>query len=404
MREYEEEYMKIIEPSYYKEFTCVGSSCSNSCCKEWRIIIDKLSFEKYEKTNDEYSDYLKSSINGYSDKSEAAYGEFVLNKKGECPCLNENNLCNIYINYGEDYLCNTCKVYPRNIEKYSNELYGRYLALSCPEVVKYLINNKEKLYFNLEDTQLNDFEIKNTKLNIENYDEDYLNFILETRSLFIDIIQFRDIPLWQRIAMINSATDQVQEIIGCYNNWEGKLKKVEEAIVSTEYLELLKSFNNVDILKRVKFLKSFLEKKVNGNSYYSGLVNDIKYYICNANDIGIDGIIKEELEFNTYFKKFEYVMENYIVSLLFNNIPKVLNSNNIEAEIGIVMASYTAVMAQLFCIWDKHLEIKPIDFENVISNFTRITGHNQKELYKLITELDKEGFGRYDLLSIIYKM
>lgn len=395
--------MRIIEPSYYRDFKCVGDKCINHCCKGWNILIDKDSYTKYTEKKDEFGKILNSGIK-VKDKEEAyGYGEVILNNKGECPFLNEEKLCNIYINYGEDYMCNTCKIYPRKIEKYNEDLYQRTLNLSCPEIIKYLINTKDKMSFIIDDVNLSTLEEKNIS-KVKDCELDYLNFILETRSLLIDIAQLREIPLWQRIAMINSVSENVQEIIGCYNNWEQKLEMVKEAIVSEEYINLLKAFDNVDILKRMKFLKSFLEKKVNENLYYKELVIDISYFIKNTSEIGIEGALEEEKEFKLYFEKFNYIMENYIVSLLFSEIPKVLNSNNIIAEVSIIMASYTAIMTQLYCIWDKRLELKDNDFKNVIHNFSRITVHNQKALYNLIVALEKEGFGRNELVSILYKI
>ncbi len=41
--------------------------------------------------------------------------KFYMNEDGRCAFLNENNLCDIYIQLGEEALCDICTEHPRFI-------------------------------------------------------------------------------------------------------------------------------------------------------------------------------------------------------------------------------------------------------------------------------------------------
>ena len=65
--------MKIVTPSYYKKFKCIGSKCKHNCCIGWEIDIDKSTMDKYSSIDGELGARLKKSI---SKKGE--YPHFIL--------------------------------------------------------------------------------------------------------------------------------------------------------------------------------------------------------------------------------------------------------------------------------------------------------------------------------------
>ena len=145
--------MKVLKPVYYGDFKCIANKCIDSCCIGWRVDIDKKSYKKYKKVNGEFSKKINESIvRNRSSNTDLQYGKMKLNNN-RCKMLNEDNLCNLYITLGEKYLCNTCKMYPREIKKYG-DVYERNLSMSCPEVARYIINMKEQFSFNMEEENL----------------------------------------------------------------------------------------------------------------------------------------------------------------------------------------------------------------------------------------------------------
>ena len=40
--------MREIYPPHYAAFHCIAGACPDSCCKEWEIVVDAESVEKYQ--------------------------------------------------------------------------------------------------------------------------------------------------------------------------------------------------------------------------------------------------------------------------------------------------------------------------------------------------------------------
>lgn len=101
--------MKIYAPEYYKKFKCTADKCENSCCIGWEIDIDGQTFEKYKGVQGHFGKRLRKCI------SDGAMDErhFILGESDRCPFLNGNNLCDIYIELGEENLCDICRAHPR---------------------------------------------------------------------------------------------------------------------------------------------------------------------------------------------------------------------------------------------------------------------------------------------------
>ena len=94
--------MKNTFPYYYKEFKCIADKCPDTCCAGWDVVLDKQSLERYLGTSGEIGKKLKSVIAVDSDGD-----DIFVSANGRCPFLMQNNLCEIYIELGEESLCRT---------------------------------------------------------------------------------------------------------------------------------------------------------------------------------------------------------------------------------------------------------------------------------------------------------
>ncbi|HBL05856.1 MAG TPA: hypothetical protein DDZ33_02735 [Clostridium sp.] len=114
--------MNVLKPFYYDKFKCIGTQCKDSCCIGWKVYIDKKSYMNYKKVKGRFSKILNRGISrNRNNETYLHYGEMNLRDE-RCEFLNDKSLCDIYINLGEKYLCNTCKQYPRIIYKFGNFL------------------------------------------------------------------------------------------------------------------------------------------------------------------------------------------------------------------------------------------------------------------------------------------
>ena len=148
--------MKIRVPEYFKDFKCIASKCEDTCCAGWGIVIDDATYDRYKNVQGEFGDRLRSEI-----VHEAGENIFVL-KGNNCPFLNEEKTCDIYINIGEENLCYTCQQYPRYTEEFGS-LREVGISLSCPEAARIMLNNSKKVEFELSENNEKNEESKAKK-------------------------------------------------------------------------------------------------------------------------------------------------------------------------------------------------------------------------------------------------
>ena len=48
--------MKTTSPYYYKDFKCVGSKCTDTCCAGWEIVIDEETHAHYTNVSGKFGE------------------------------------------------------------------------------------------------------------------------------------------------------------------------------------------------------------------------------------------------------------------------------------------------------------------------------------------------------------
>ncbi len=128
--------MKTFAPDYYKKFKCTAGNCRHSCCIGWEIDIDPETAEIYKSVPGDFGERLCKNI-GFSDEG----GTFRLCENGRCPFLNNENLCDIYINLGEESLCGICGDHPRFRNFYESRTEIG-LGICCEEAARIILEKK----------------------------------------------------------------------------------------------------------------------------------------------------------------------------------------------------------------------------------------------------------------------
>ena len=124
-----------LQPSYYETFRCVGSVCEDTCCRGWRVPVDKETYEKYRAcSHPELGHKLHTLVSiSPTRNSDDSYAEIKLDH-AVCPFLTEG-LCEVHAKLGEEYLCKNCATYPRVMYNVDGVL-EQSLDLSCPEAAR----------------------------------------------------------------------------------------------------------------------------------------------------------------------------------------------------------------------------------------------------------------------------
>lgn len=396
--------MKVLKPFYYDEFKCISNKCIDNCCHiQWRITIDEKTYKKYRKLKGPWGKKINNNITRIrKNNSYLNYGKIKLKDCG-CSLLDEDGLCSIHAQLGEGYLSNTCKVYPRDICKYNN-IYERNLLMSCPEVARYLIKHKDDFYFNMDEEELSDLD-KDYIIN-KICDKNLYNLLWDARSLTMKIIQFKEIEIWKRIILSKILCDKVQVIINekDYENYQSLLNNFKNEIVN---VDTIKSLDKITIVPGIKmsFTQTILQLRNNigiKNEKYLKLIDEYNELVeKNNTDILI---IEIENEFDGFLSKYNNIMENLLVYLIYKYFMKALYTKNLEVKISNVIISYAVIKMLLLARWYKNNKIlNEEDFVEVFYVFSRVIEHNNGFLDILQNNIKDAGYDSLAYMTILVR-
>lgn len=141
--------MRYECPEYALRYKCSADKCSDNCCIGWEIGIDHETYEKYRKMSGALGDKIRQNLD-----TGGTYCTFRLGNKRRCPLLDDNNLCEIIKERGEDNICEICREHPR----FYNVLEDRVewgIGLSCEEAARLILECEANslVYTEREDTE-----------------------------------------------------------------------------------------------------------------------------------------------------------------------------------------------------------------------------------------------------------
>ena len=167
--------MKEVFPNYYGKFKCIADKCKHNCCIGWEIDIDEDTMYLYNSLDGEFAQRIRGNIEG-------DVPHFILKDENHCPFLNENGLCDIICELGEDAICDICYMHPRFCNFYDN-FTEVGLGLCCEEAVRIILTQEEK------------FSVPLPKSEEDNA------FFKERKDAF-DILQNRDYSVFERLKIL----------------------------------------------------------------------------------------------------------------------------------------------------------------------------------------------------------
>ena len=151
--------MKIVYPSFYKDFRCIAGECPDSCCQGWEVDADSDSLDYYKTLPDSLE--IKQRIDRVLDKDEFGNTIFSLAEKKRCPFLNSENLCDMHIAIGGEHTPFTCRTFPRFIYDFGGTREIG-VSFSCPVASDMMYNLGEHMTFSSHTTDelptLNDID------------------------------------------------------------------------------------------------------------------------------------------------------------------------------------------------------------------------------------------------------
>lgn len=190
--------MKIRKPDYYDSFRCIAGACQDSCCIGWEIDIDEGKEAFYQNVPGELGARMKQLIDWEE-------GHFILQGKEErCPFLNQENLCELILELGEESLCEICREHPRFYDWYDTVTEAG-LGLCCEAAARLVLEQEEPARFVEESYEEAEPE--------EESAEELLDLLFESRETAFQILQNRDFSIWKRLRRLLDFSLELQEML-----------------------------------------------------------------------------------------------------------------------------------------------------------------------------------------------
>jgi lysine-N-methylase len=187
-----------IKPWFFDKFKCIADKCTDNCCIGWEIDVDDETLSKYNQVKGNFGERIAENLIESDDGSTC----FHLCENERCAFLNKDNLCDIIINCGEDYLCDICHEHPRFYEWFPG-VTECGLGLCCEEVCRILLESEED--FSL--VEYNDGEEITLQEKDEIAESDTYIFISAFRESLFDILFNKTLPFEEKLIKILSKTE-----------------------------------------------------------------------------------------------------------------------------------------------------------------------------------------------------
>ena len=235
--------MKLVTPSFYKDFKCIAGDCPDSCCQGWEVDADEDSLAYYKTLTGD----IKKRIDGVLDKDEFGNTIFRLAERKRCPFLNDENLCDMHIAIGGEHTPFTCRTFPRFINDFgSTREMG--ISFSCPVASDMMWKLKDDFSFVSE--------INSLPPSLNDIDAELYFKLFKSREKAYQIILDKTKPLNERIKELLLFGTALQDEIDSY----------EENNECTEIIEIFKNpevINNewVEKVNNAHFDKEVINSK-----------------------------------------------------------------------------------------------------------------------------------------------
>ena len=381
--------MKVRVPDYFKDFKCIGSDCPSTCCEGWGIVIDDEMYEDYKNVKGEFGKRLKSNIIIDED------GDRVFTLKGDntCSFLNENKLCDIYSEIGEEYLCYTCRQYPRYTEEFGN-LREVGISLSCPEAARIILKDNKKVAFELSE---NDEEISSyNDINATLFYE-----LMQCRTIILNLLQREDLSLDKKLSLILIFAEEIQVYIDKFEISEIRLVK-EKYLKEDTINSILDKLNKPSDNMKYNYMKE-----------YFNVINDLEH--LKEDILGIESLLKlfyeekderfyieKEEEFNNFYKENYFKFQNICAYFIFRYFMKAIFDYDLLAKVKFTILSYLIIKDLSMKRWIEKGKLTDDDIMEISYMYSKDIEHLEENIETLAEIFEvNDKFSVEDIINVL---
>ena len=403
--------IQVLKPTYYDKFHCIGGACEMNCCdRDWKITIDKKSYLKFRNIkNPEIKARMDNFVkrNRDSKVNEYSYGLLVKDEHGNCPFHMESGLCMMHRDLGEEFLCITCKKYPRLMSLMREATYEHALSMSCPEAVRIALFDIEPMGFELTEMEMTNQELLALRMVNSDAKWNSSGFVPHgwaLREASIDIMQTREYSVERRLLIIGMLMRRVAEL-GKEEKWD----EIPQTIALFQGGAMAGDFHKMpnyaleDILKRqirgvfCGVLAGLSERPTNLYEVFKEAVQACQAETTRKQqeefgDLTIEMVYtqKKEVFWPGFLARRSHVLENYFVNLFFSKLFPLDVTDEIDPyQCFCLVAVQFALLRILLCTLSVDGVLEDAKLVRAIAS-TAVMGENGSDFKYIFREVYKK--------------
>jgi len=403
--------VETLIPSYIKEFSCIGAACEDTCCSGWKVNIDEETYKKYKKVRnfDIKSKLEKNITRNRSNPTRNNVAKMKM-EKGNCSFLSKEGWCDIQSKLGEDYLCNTCAVYPRRNNKV-NEVIEQSLTISCPEAARLVLLKESGLNFEQGQKEVTIRELTSIINTSSEKIIHWTDLFNEYRYITIFILQNRKYTLEERLLILGMLYNELEEYVKMNSLNEiptllGQyLNSVEDNTFKGQFDNIS---NRLDIQLRIcRELVILRFNQPITSSRYLECSRDMMSGL-NIEDNTTDKEIEEKYEhsYSKYYAPFmqdqEYMLENYLVNYVFKNCMPMDGSSPFESYSRMIL-HYSLIKIHLVGMANHHKGLTTELVIKLVQSLSKMFEHNPTYFKNIIGLIKENNMLNLTYMSILVK-
>lgn len=370
---------KNFKINHYDDFKCIADQCSFTCCKEWRIAVDKDTLERWKgKTleGERIHSHVVMDGGGHCIK---------LNDHKECPFLNDDKLCRLVVEKGEEMLSHTCTTFPRQINSFKDRTEYA-LDTGCPAVIDLLKDYEGILCIQGEGR------------------EKVTDTLFDVRDFVMELLQEKSYTLPERMMMIFYVLLELSD----------KKKITKAAIENYKKPEVLAPL--VQAIQGMKFngMDCFLES----NELFHDVVDNYrkqKLYVDYLESIAVKAeniettytdrtLVAKVKAFEQVAKDYENLIKNYLVSeVVANCLQEEMTLEDVLIGFEWLAMTYVTIRQAIFLKWLETGEGE-LTYETVRDYLTvmaRVTGYGHMDIREYLENSFEEVIWEWGYLALI---
>ena len=358
----------LRRPAYYKDFKCISSACTDSCCTDWEIDVDQDTLDYYMHVEGEFGEELKKKIY-IPGEDEDALPHFIQTKNERCPFLNDCNLCEVFIHLGEEHLSQICTHHPRFYDWFlEGEEAG--LGLCCEEAARLVLTSGGKADFNLlftDDEEVEeDMEDAKFELLVENTLFKMRDELFELigkpdqdskENLFLDMDHLYNIAYTMQ--------DRLDDLMFPGDDYEAgqeELSSFTERFFEEENLEKLLSFYEKLEINDMNWWKLLKELKKNGKD----ILNEMDAFLAAHGD---------------YLTEYR----NLLIYFIYRHFMKAREDNQVKERIAFVLNSICMIIVISVYEWMRKGELSLKDRIDVCKLYSKEIEYSEENVDSLLS-------------------